>query len=749
MYLPCRTRSNRKTIVSIFSLIVVAAISISLLPLNVFAADDFEVVMGRLEKYRGPGGHVIIPDGITTIGYNSFTGSTGLTGVTIPDTVSRIECDAFRDCINLKSIEIPESIKEIDAYTFAGCTGLQSVSLPNSITAIQYGAFYGCTSLKKITIPDSVSIIGPQAFSECTSLTGITIPGGVVHMCWGVFSGCTGLTGVSIPQSLSIIDMEMFAGCKNLVSITLPNSITSISERAFKGCESLTGVTIPNSVTEISWNSFSDCVKLTIYGAVSSYAEAYAKENSIPFIGVGGIPSNTSVPAKDMFYGWEEWKPQHTPANSPYLFYRLTSPEAKASADTIIDSVSKMRYELFASYFAGETGVNVTLVFPGYSKSFDVVDAEQDELLAFTFLSCAYMFGRTAFTRGNAVDVEFDYQGNEIHVSLCTPLSTGLAVTMRNIVLGAKAHADDARGRLRYIRDWLEENTEYNHRDLTGYSSTSALVNRLAVCEGFANAMNELCYLLDIPCLRLASMAANHAWNMVYIDGEWIILDATTGFRHVLFFGATDGFRTVDFDLTPCKDYLTNPEKRSWSVASPGATTLQHPGIISANTWAHGIIESAMENELIPAPLQSKYRQATTRAEFCALAVALFEKALGAEITARQTFSDTSDINVEKMAGLSVVNGFGDDLFFPNDLLTREQAATLIVRLLDAMGKPLSLAVPTFSDEALLSVWAKQAVGQVQAAGIMGGVGSNRFAPKDPYTREQSIITIQRLYDMF
>jgi hypothetical protein len=30
----------------------------------------------------------------------------------------------------------------------------------------------------------------------------------------------------------------------------------------------------------------------------------------------------------------------------------------------------------------------------------------------------------------------------------------------------------------------------------------------------------------------------------------------------------------------------------------------------------------------------------------------------------------------------------------------------------------------------------------------MGGIGNNVFAPKDPYTREQSIVTMIRLFDM-
>jgi len=36
----------------------------------------------------------------------------------------------------------------------------------------------------------------------------------------------------------------------------------------------------------------------------------------------------------------------------------------------------------------------------------------------------------------------------------------------------------------------------------------------------------------------------------------------------------------------------------------------------------------------------------------------------------------------------------------------------------------------------------------MQAQGIMGGVGDNTFAPKSSYTREQSIATLMRLWDI-
>ena len=99
------------------------------------------------------------------------------------------------------------------------------------------------------------------------------------------------------------------------------------------------------------------------------------------------------------------------------------------------------------------------------------------------------------------------------------------------------------------------------------------------------------------------------------------------------------------------------------------------------------------------------------------------------------------------MAGLGVVNGVGDGKFDPNASLTRQEAAAMLARLANVMEKPLTSGTASFADSASVSGWAIEAVGQVQASGIMNGVEGNRFAPADPYTREQSIVTMLRLYD--
>ena len=157
-------------------------------------------------------------------------------------------------------------------------------------------------------------------------------------------------------------------------------------------------------------------------------------------------------------------------------------------------------------------------------------------------------------------------------------------------------------------------------------------------------------------------------------------------------------------------------------------------------------MEEAIAAGLVPAGLQGGYGQPITRAEFCALGVELYETVKGTEIAQRASFSDTTDMNVQKMAGLGVVNGVGDGTFDPNGQLTREQAATMLSRLAGAMGRPLPAGTAAFTDSASISSWAADAVGQMQESGVMGGTGDGAFTPQGAYTREQSILTILRLY---
>ena len=163
------------------------------------------------------------------------------------------------------------------------------------------------------------------------------------------------------------------------------------------------------------------------------------------------------------------------------------------------------------------------------------------------------------------------------------------------------------------------------------------------------------------------------------------------------------------------------------------------------SVWAADFVEAAIEAGYVPANLQFMYSKATTRAEYCALAVTFYEAVTEDEIEGRSAFDDTDDVNVEKAAAIGLVQGYGDGNFGPGDELTREQAATILARLADALEIDFPESEATFDDNDTIASWAIEAVGKVQAAEIMEGVGDNKFAPKGAYTREQCIITIMRI----
>jgi len=165
------------------------------------------------------------------------------------------------------------------------------------------------------------------------------------------------------------------------------------------------------------------------------------------------------------------------------------------------------------------------------------------------------------------------------------------------------------------------------------------------------------------------------------------------------------------------------------------------------SSWATECVHRAIGLNLVPQNLQSNFNQPITRAEFTALAVYLYQ-ILGNEITGRTTFADTNDRYVEKAAYIGIVSGVGNNLFDPDATLTREQAAVLLSRLAEAIGHPLRGVPLVFADSAEISSWAVSGVEDVVAHGIMIGTGNYMFSPLHPYTREQSIIAILRVFEL-
>ena len=91
--------------------------------LSTQAENEFVIIDGYLEAYTGSDSSVLVPEGVTAIGCNSFDGNAHVSSVFVPEGVTSIDELAFANCLRLKSIQIADSVTHIEDNAFANDSG--------------------------------------------------------------------------------------------------------------------------------------------------------------------------------------------------------------------------------------------------------------------------------------------------------------------------------------------------------------------------------------------------------------------------------------------------------------------------------------------------------------------------------------------------------------------------------------------------------------------------------------------------
>ena len=625
-------------------------------------------------------------------GYLTFDKKTG----TVTD------CDP-----SVTKANIPHTIKGvtvtcIGGYAFNGCTSLTSVTIPNSVTSIVGYAFNGCTSLTSVTIPDSVTSIGEFAFHNCKSLTSVTIPSSVTSIDEYAFCYCGSLTSVTIPDSVTSIGYGAFINCKSLTSVTIPNSVTSIDKYAFSECTSLTSVTIPNSVTSIGRGAFSNCAALTGIWVTEGNSHYSSDASGVLFskdkttlvqcpgtLAACTIPDSVTSIGYDAFYNCKSLTSVTIPDSvtniGEYAFYNCTS----LTSVTFPDSVTSI-----GKYAFCDCSSLTSVTIPDSVTS----------IVGSAFAGCTSL---TNVTIPDSVTSIGDWAFSGCR-SLTDVYFTGTESAWNSIAIGI---ANDA----------LENaNIHYNYGSHT-HSYKDVVTAPTCTAKGYTT---HTCSCGD-SYVDTYTDALGHAWDNGTVTKEPTATE--TGIRTYACTRCnetkTESIPVVSVDVTQMFTDVT----KNWA----------YPGIQYCVT--HGIMGGMGDGTFAPTGT-------TTRAQIVQI---LYNLEGTPAVSGTTPFTDLT-ANWYKPAILwayqnNVVAGKSPTTFDPEGPVTREQIAVILTQYMFHVLKMERTWTPadlsTFPDGAQVSSWAKEAMQDAVALGLINGTkapdGKVYLDPQGSAARQQ------------
>lgn len=162
-------------------------------------------------------------------------------------------------------------------------------------------------------------------------------------------------------------------------------------------------------------------------------------------------------------------------------------------------------------------------------------------------------------------------------------------------------------------------------------------------------------------------------------------------------------------------------------------------------TWAREAINTLADKGIVNGKSETSFapNDSVTRAEFAKMLMGVF--GLNSAVYTTSSFNDVSTndwyfTSVETAYNLGIIAGTGNGSFNPNALISRQEMAVMVQRAAAVCGKAPAAVKDAivFADDADIADYAKTAVSELNAAGIINGVSEATFAPLANATRAQA-----------
>lgn len=185
-----------------------------------------------------------------------------------------------------------------------------------------------------------------------------------------------------------------------------------------------------------------------------------------------------------------------------------------------------------------------------------------------------------------------------------------------------------------------------------------------------------------------------------------------------------------------------------------GMFTLRLRNTAKTSTWAQSDVNFALNDNLLDLDLLGNdYTKNISRLQFCSVVVRLAEEMTGKTITpaAANTFTDTSSPYVLKAYAAGITSGTSATTFSPDATLNRQQMATFLYRTLRYIEKnsdykytSYTSKLANYTDNAQLESWAVESMAFMNALDLIKGTSDTTLSPNNKCTIEQAIAVAER-----
>ena len=227
-------------------------------------------------------------------------------------------------------------------------------------------------------------------------------------------------------------------------------------------------------------------------------------------------------------------------------------------------------------------------------------------------------------------------------------------------------------------------------------------------------------------------------------------LSVTANGKEVEVIDNGDGTFSFTMPSADVKISATFVEDPDWTEPEEPATDVSDLFIdVAPNAWYKDAVQYAYDNGLMTGVSATEFApEATTTRAMIVSILARLEGVTSAEAAG---FTDVSDewyaTAVNWAANVGVVNGYEDNTFRPNQPITREQLAAILMNYAAYKGEDVSARADLSNYTDQPSAWATETMQWAVAEGLISGVTNTQLQPQGNATRAQVAAILQRFLE--